>query len=125
MCSSILIKCLVSSISSTPYDSQSKRHRSSIAKPVSTAEMVERSFVPYCMITTLGANSSTTPKSYSLVLETVLPPIPCHLMSRSPSRLKFFAMRALKLRQRKSCTRRMKEWPRIKTRDWRHEEKRI
>ena len=52
----------------------------------------------------------------SLVLETVLPPIPCHLMSRSPSRLKFFAMRALKLRQRNSCTRRMKEWPRIKTR---------
>ena len=52
----------------------------------------------------------------SLVLETVLPPIPCHLMSRSPSRLKFFAMCALKLRQRKSCTRRMKEWPRIKTR---------
>ena len=80
------------------------------------AEMVVRSFVPNCMITTLGANSSTTPKSYSLVLETVLPPVPCHLMSRSPSRLKFFAMCALKLRQRKSCTRRMKEWPRIKTR---------
>ena len=61
-------------------------------------------------------NSSTTPKSYSVVLETVLPPIPCHLMSRSLSRLKFFTMCALKLRQRKSRTRRMKEWPRIKTR---------
>ena len=81
-----------------------------------TGKVVVRSFVPNCMITTLGANSSTTTKSYSLVLETVQPPIPCHLMSRSPSRLKFFAMCALKLRQRKSCTRQMKEWPRIKTR---------
>ena len=43
----------------------------------------------------------------SLVLETVLPPIPCHLMSRSPSKLKFSAMCVLKLRRRKSCSRRM------------------
>ena len=73
--------------------------------------------IAYCMITTLGANSSTTHKSYSLVLEPVLPPIPCHLMSsRSSSKLKLFAMCVLKLRWKKSWTRRMKEWPRIKTR---------
>ena len=57
--------------------------------------------IAYYMITTLGANSSTTHKSYSLVLETVLPPIPCSLMSRLPSKLKFFATCVLKLRRKK------------------------
>ena len=67
---------------------------------------------------TLGANSSTIYKSYSLVFETVLPPITCLLMSRSPSKLKCFAMGVLRLCRRKSCRRQMKEWPRIKTRMW-------
>ena len=56
----------------------------------------------------------------SLVLETVLPPIPCHLMSRSPSKLKFSAMCVLELRRRKSCRRRMAQ---NKNTDWWQEEK--
>ena len=38
-----------------------------IAEPLSIAEMVVRSFVANCMITTLGAKSLTTHDSYSLL----------------------------------------------------------
>ena len=96
----------------TPYDSCSKRDKSSRAEPVSTAEREDRSLVPNWMTT----NFSTIPKSCRITLEIVLPPMPCHLMQRSPSVCKFLANTSLKFWRRKTSRRRMKEWPRIKIR---------
>ena len=87
-----------------------------VANEISPRELEDRSLVPNWMTTNSGANFSAIPKSFRITLETVLPPMPCHLMERSPSICKFLANISLKFWRRKTCRRRMKEWPRIKIR---------
>jgi len=104
-------------IRSTLYSSCSKVARCPREEPTVRGEESTKSFVPSCKITISEPNSLMTLKSYFKTLAIVRPPTPCHLQMKSGVvMLNFLVYWWSREWTITSWRRRIKEWPKIRTR---------